>query len=93
MKMLSPKGMKTLMVFHLFFIMTWTVGVLMMRLLVWRPSVSGLEFLYNEHTAMFIDYALVIPGAILPVITSVIYGLKTKWGFFKYRWLTVRWIV
>ena len=93
MKMLSPKGMKTLKVFHLFFIMAWTVGVLMMGLLFWRHSVSSLDFLYNQQTAMFIDYALVIPGAILAVITGIIYGLKTKWGFFKYRWLTVKWIV
>lgn len=92
MKILSPKGMKTLKVFHLIFIMMWTVGVIMMGLLYWRPSSSTLEFLYNQTTALFIDYTLVIPGAILAVITGIIYGLKTKWGFFKYRWLTVKWI-
>lgn len=36
---------------------------------------------------------MVIPGAILTVITGIIYGEKTKWGFFKYRWLTVKWII
>ena len=93
MKTLTPKEMKTLKVFHLLFIMMWTVGVLMMGLLYWRPSVNSLEFLYNQTTALFIDYTLVIPGAVLAVITGLIYGLKTKWGFFKYRWLTVKWIV
>lgn len=93
MKMLTAKGMKTLKVFHLIFIMMWTIGVLMMGLLYWRPSVNSLEFLYNQTTALFIDYTLVIPGAVLAVITGLIYGLKTKWGFFKYRWLTVKWIV
>ena len=93
MKMLSPKGMKTLKVFHLLFIMMWTIGVLTIALLYWRPSVVSLDFLYNQQTALFIDYALVIPGAMLAVVTGVIYGLKTKWGFFKYRWLTVKWIV
>lgn len=91
--MLTPKGMKTLKVFHLLFIMMWTVGVFMMGLLYWRPSVNSLEFLYNQTTALFIDYTLVIPGAILAVLTGIIYGVKTKWGFFKYRWLTVKWIV
>lgn len=93
MKTLTPKGMKTLKTFHLVFIMMWTVGVIMMGLLYWRNSQSSLEFLYNQQTALFIDYALVIPGAILAVITGVIYGLKTKWGFFKYKWLTVKWII
>lgn len=93
MKILSPKGMKTLKVFHLIFIMMWTVGVLMMGLLYWRPSVNSLEFLYNQTTALLIDYALVIPGAVLAVVTGIIYGVKTKWGFFRHRWLTVKWIV
>lgn len=93
MKMLTPKGMKTLKFFHLVFIMMWTVGVVMMGLLYWRPSANSLEFLYNQTTALFIDYALVIPGAILTVITGIIYGFKTKWGFFKHRWLLVKWIV
>lgn len=91
--MLTPKGMKTLKVFHLLFIMMWTAGVFMMGLLYWRPSVNSLEFLYNQTTALFIDYTLVIPGAILAVLTGITYGVKTKWGFFKYRWLTVKWIV
>ena len=81
MKMLTPKGMKTLKFCHLVFIMMWTVGVVMMGLLYWRPSATSLEFLYNQTTALFIDYALVIPGAILTVITGIIYGLKTKWAF------------
>lgn len=93
MKMLSSKGMKTLKVCHLIFIMMWTIGVLMMGLLYWRPSLNSLEFLYNQTTALFIDYILVIPGAILAVITGIIYGIKTKWGFFKYLWLKVKWIV
>lgn len=41
---------------------------------------------------MFIDYAIVIPGAILAVATGIIYGIFTKWGFFKHRWITVKWI-
>lgn len=93
MKMLTLKGMKTLKVFHLIFIMMWTVGVLMMGLLFWRPSVSSMDFLYNQTTALFIDYTLVIPGAVLAVVTGIIYGTKTKWGFFKHHWLTVKWII
>ena len=92
MKTLSPKGMKTLKAFHLILIMMWTIGVFTMCLLYWKPTSSGLEYLYNQQTAMFIDYALVIPGAILTVVTGIIYGIFTKWGFFKYRWITVKWI-
>ena len=91
--MLTQKGMKTVKVFHLLFIMMWTVGVLVMGLLYWKPYAGSLDFLYNQSTALFIDYTLVIPGAILSVVTGIIYGIKTKWGFFKYRWLKIKWIV
>lgn len=93
MKMLTPKEMKTLKVFHLLFVMMWTIGLVAMALLLWRPSVSGLEFLYAQIAALYIDYTLVIPGAILTVVTGIIYGLKTKWGFFKHGWITVKWII
>ena len=93
MRTLSPKGMKILKVFHLILIMMWTIGVVTMCLFYWKPTSSGLEYLHNQQTAMFIDYALVIPGALLTVVTGIIYGIFTKWGFFKYRWITVKWIV
>lgn len=92
MKKLGITGMRTLKVFHLIFVMMWCMGVVMMGLLYWRPALNSLEFLYNQQTALFVDYVLVIPGAILTVLTGVIYGVKTNWGFFKYRWLTVKWI-
>lgn len=81
MKTLSPNGMKTLKVFHLILIMMWTIGVVTMCLLYWKPTSSRLEYLHNQQTAMFIDYAIVIPGAILAVATGIIYGIFTKWGF------------
>ena len=93
MKQFTPKGMKTLKTIHLLLIMMWTIGVVMMAILYWQPSSNSLQFLYNQQTAMLIDYSLVIPGAICTVITGILYGLKTNWGFFKYRWLTVKWIV
>lgn len=93
MKMLTLNEMKTLKTFHLIFIMMWTVGVMIMGMLYWSPSESSLEFLYNQQTALMIDYIFVIPGAILTVITGAIYGFKTKWGFFKYKWLKVKWII
>ncbi|MDE5916062.1 MAG: hypothetical protein K2G71_05765 [Duncaniella sp.] len=93
MKTLSPKGMKTLKTVHLILIMMWTTGVATMCMLYWKPASSGLDFLYNQKYAMFIDYTLVIPGALLTVVTGIVYGTFTKWGFFKFRWLTVKWIV
>lgn len=92
-KRLSPGSMKTLKVFHLLFIMMWTMGVVMMALLNWKKESSIEGFLYCQNISLYIDYVLVIPGAICTVITGLVYGIKTQWGFFRFRWLTVKWIV
>lgn len=93
MQKFGLREMRTLKVFHLIFIMMWTMGVVLMTILYWRKPNDSMEFIYNQETSLLIDYILVIPGAILAVVTGIIYGLKTNWGFFKYRWLTIKWIV
>ena len=90
---LSALGMKLLKVFHFIFIMMWTIGVVFMSILNWKSESLFPKFIYNQETSLFIDYVFVIPGAVGAVITGVIYGIKTNWGFFKYKWITVKWIL
>ena len=90
---LSAQGMKLLKVFHLIFIMMWTIGVVFMSILNWKSESLFSKFIYNQETSLFIDYVFVIPGAVCAVITGIIYGIKTNWGFFKYKWITVKWIL
>lgn len=84
--------MKILKIFHLLFIMIWSVGVIAMTLLCLLSVYSDDELYMKLKIIRFIDDTLVIPGAILTIITAIIYGLFTNWGFFKYRWITVKWI-
>ena len=90
---LSPQGMKLLKFFHLLFIMMWTIGVVMMSILNWKSEILLPKFIYNQEMSLFVDYVFVIPGAVCAVITGIIYGIKTNWGFFKYKWITVKWIL
>ena len=92
-KKLSARGMKLLKVFHLIFIMMWTIGVIFMSILNWKSESLFPKFIYNQEISLFIDYVFVIPGAVCAVITGIIYGIKTNWGFFKYKWITVKWIL
>ena len=36
---------------------------------------------------------VVIPGAFGCLITGLIYGIFTNWGFFKHKWMIFKWIV
>lgn len=93
MKKLGAKGMKVLKTCHLVFVMMWVVGVMAMAVINLIEAQSGDELYMSLFVNRFIDDALVIPGAILTVITAIIYGVSSNWGFFKHRWITVKWIV
>lgn len=93
MKNLSPNGVKTLKVFHLVFVMMWIIGVVAMAIIYFAYPQSGDELYSSFHIMRLVDDILVIPGAMLTVVTAVVYGQFTNWGFFKHRWIVVKWII
>lgn len=42
---------------------------------------------------LVIDDFFLIPGGIGIVVTAILYAIFTKWGFWKYTWLKVKWIL
>ena len=79
--------------FHLLFVMMWLTGVFSMAVLYLLKPQSGDELFMMLHIILFVDYIFVIPGALFTVVIGVIYGMFTNWEFFKYNWITVKWIV
>lgn len=93
MKKLNAKEMKVLKTCHLLLAMIWVVGVITMAILFLQRPKSGDELYMTLKIILFIDWVLVIPGALLTVVVGIIYGIFTNWGFFKHRWIIVKWIV
>lgn len=54
-------------------------------------SEIGIHIKYNALN--IIDYAVIIPGAMGNIFTGLYFGIKTRWGFFKHNWLTIKWIL
>jgi hypothetical protein len=52
------------------------------------PGLAGITMALK-----FIDDFIIIPGAIGCLLTGVLYAVLTHWGWFKYRWITVKWII
>lgn len=71
----------------------WVTGVLAMGVLFLLKPQSGDELYMMLDIILFIDWVFVIPGALLSVIVGIIYGLFTNWGFFKHRWILIKWII
>jgi hypothetical protein len=94
MKKLTGNGIKILKMFHLLFASMWFGGGLSMLLLLITLSPQESYEMYMRSLALQkIDDYIVIPAAIACLITGLIYGIWTNWGFFKHRWITVKWIL
>lgn len=94
MKTLGAKGLKNLKMLHLFLAIMWIGGAMAMVILAFtaKPE-SGDELYMFSRMMQIIDDYLIIPGAMGNVLIGIMYGVWTKWGFFKHRWLTVKWIL
>lgn len=93
MKNLTTKGVKVLKSLHLVFAILWMGGVVAIQVVMLIDAQSGDELLMKQTALRYLDDILVIPAAIVTLITAIVYGKKTNWGFFKHRWLVVKWIV
>lgn len=90
---LNAKGLKALKVLHLLCAVLWAGGAIGMMVLLTSVKPSGEQEMYMYALALkTIDDYLIIPGANGCVVTGLIYGIFTHWGFFKHRWLVVKWV-
>lgn len=94
MKKLSPKGQRVLKLLHLFFMSMWVGAAIIINVKQFfiDPHSDG-ELYGIMATLHFIDFFIIIPGAIGVLLTSVIYSIWTPWGWFKHKWITVKWLI
>lgn len=94
MKKLSTNGLRALKVAHLICAILWIGSAVSMNLLrhfVEVEDAAGMYYMAEELEA--IDMQLLVPGAIGCLFTGIVYGVWTNFGFFKHRWLTVKWVL
>ncbi len=85
--------MKTLKFLHVCFAMMWMGALGSMWALAFIPTDNAAELCMAMKSLIWVDEHMLIPGAVSILVTGVIYGLFTNYGFFKYRWITVKWIL
>ena len=85
MKKLGIRGRRWLKAFHVLFSMTWIGSGITTTIIpfVKGNTTSGAEmYAYNE--AILMGDLIIIPCAVLCVITGLLLCWQTPWGFFKY---------
>jgi len=94
MKKSGSTGIDWLKVIHLILVSMWVGGGISLVLVFWLAHPSTGDELYGVNLSMkIIDDFIIIPGALGSVFIGIVYGIWTKWGFFRHRWITVKWIL
>lgn len=91
MKNLPPAGVKWLKALHLLFVCMWVGGALGILCVQNLLAPRGAELYGADLASKLIDDLVVIPGAMGSLATGLLYSLFTPWGFFKHRWVAVKW--
>ena len=92
MKKLSVNGQKWLKAFHVLFVATWAGSALSLVAGIILLASADAEVVVGASVALdFIDDYVIVPAGVGTVITALLYSNFTKWGWFKHRWMAVKW--
>ncbi|MDR2367828.1 MAG: DUF2269 family protein [Deltaproteobacteria bacterium] len=89
------RGLRILKTFHLITACLWLGGAVGLTLMLFGmplPETDGQLYGYNL-SCKFIDDFVIIPGAIGCLLTGLLISLLTQWGFFKHRWIIIKWVL
>lgn len=92
---MKGKGMKWLRALHITSASVWfgatvCIGVLA---IICFFDLSQSDFLITAPLIPKLFQKVILPIAIFTIIQGLIYGFFTNWGFFKYRWVLLKWIL
>ena len=91
--LLGTTGKQWLKSIHLILSVIWLGAAISMNILrfAWAPSAQG-DLYAVDHSIALIDNWVVVPAAWGSLLSGFLESWLTSWGFFKYRWVTVKWI-
>ncbi len=95
MKQLSVTQNKWLKSIHLIAAGIWiTTGLIMFLIQFMSDDITSGDQLYLMNKIIhFIDMKILVPSAIVCLLTGFIYSQFTKWGYFKHGWLIFKWVI
>lgn len=91
---MNSNQIRILKIIHIFFFVSWIGGGITLATLMFIAEPALPDDIYMKYRSMqVIDDFIIIPGALGSLFTGLIYSIWTNWGFFRHRWLTVKWIL
>ena len=94
MPKMSARGQKWLKSIHVIFACLWVGGAMALTVMNFAMKAGDGMELYGINLSMkFIDYFIIIPGAVGLLLTGLVYSVFTNWGWLKHNWIIVKWII
>ncbi len=94
MKKLSAKGQKWLKGIHILFACMWVgAAIILCFMNPFLKASDGMQLYGIDVSMKFIDDYIIIPGANGALLTGLVYSIFTGWGWFKHRWIVVKWCI
>ncbi|BDV44703.1 hypothetical protein GURASL_36260 [Geotalea uraniireducens] len=80
---------------HTFSAMMWIGGAQAILILLYkdRQAANGDELFAVNDAIRSLDNWLIGPGVIGSIVSGGLICLTTNWGFFRHRWVVVKWVV
>ncbi|WP_018758309.1 DUF2269 family protein [Paenibacillus terrigena] len=94
MKKWNPATMKWLKIVHLILVTLFFGGIMSSVALNFGMSLHEYEETLDSYQAMVrISDQIIRIGAVGTLLVGFVYGIFTSWGFFRHRWITVKWVL
>lgn len=94
MRKLGSTGIKWLKIIHIVLVVLFYGGILTSVALNLKLELSSFDEVYITYkNLIIISDNIVKHGAIGTIFVGLIYGIFTNWGFFKHKWITVKWVL
>lgn len=94
MKKMGTVGLKWLKISHLVLVVLMLGGIISSLALRLTLKLTTFDEVYLTYKMLYnISDYVIRYGAVGLFITGIVYGVWTNWGWFKHRWITVKWIV
>lgn len=94
MRKFGSLGLKILKMLHILMIVLFLGGILSSFALLMKLDLSNYEDVsLNYKVFNIISDHVVQIGAQGTIVLGAVYGFFTRWGFIKYKWLAVKWVL
>ncbi|MFD1357920.1 DUF2269 family protein [Fictibacillus halophilus] len=94
MKTIGNKGLKWLKIIHIVLAALFFGGIMSSVAINAGVKLDSYEMTLETYKRIVVisDY-VIRTGAVGTLLVGFIYGIFTNWGFFKHRWVTVKWVL